>query len=210
MKITDIIGKTVTNIYLLEKADTNGLDICECFVELDNKCIIDIPFDFCDEILIKELNRNAVSLFADLSDYSIYHVNKEKKTIAELADKYRRKRKSVFSRLRKIIFGQDIVKEYKPYKVEHSENELKYIKNRKIVDFICFTDEDLVELEKGFILLDNGYLITETIVAPHGTGRAGLNYYKNISDLTNEKGSEYVKLSNKFYICSNARATQPL
>jgi len=52
MKINDIIGKTITNIYLLKTADTNGLDICECFIELDNKFIIDIPFDFCDEILI--------------------------------------------------------------------------------------------------------------------------------------------------------------
>jgi len=196
MKINDIIGKTITNIYSLVTTEVGGLDTGECFIELDNKFIIDIPFDLSDDIRLKELNRNAVSLFADLSDYPVYHINKEEKTIAELVDKYQRKRQSIFNRLRKVIFGQDIVvKEYKQYKVEYWKNELKYIKDRKIIDFIYYMD-DIEILQKGFILLDNGYLITETTVAPHGTGRAGLNFYKNMNDLTNTKGNEYLKLFN--------------
>ena len=193
MQINDIIGKTVTNIYSLGTMEVGGLDSCECFIELDNEFIIDIPFGFSDNIWQKELNRNAVSLFADLSDYLVYHINKDEKTIEELADKYRRKRQNIFNRLRKVILGQDIVIEgYKPHKVEYKENELKHIKDRKIVDFIWYEDES----EKGFFLLENGYLITETMTAPHGTGLAGLNLYKNINDLTHTKGNDYFKLSD--------------
>ncbi|MDR0800940.1 hypothetical protein [Fluviicola sp.] len=198
MKINDIIGKTVTSIYSSVTTEVGGLDTGECFIELDNKFIIDIPFSFSDDVWQKTLKQNAVNLFADLSDYPVYHINKEEKTIAELAEKYQRKRRNVFSRLRKIIFGQDVVlKEYKPYKVEYRENELKYLKDRKIVDFIWYDDYT----EKGFILLDNEYLITETTIAPHGTGLAGLNYYKSMNDLTKEKGNEYFRLSDKMGCC---------
>ncbi len=46
MQTEEIIGTTVTNIYTLVKMEVGGLDTAECFVELDNKTIIDIPFGF--------------------------------------------------------------------------------------------------------------------------------------------------------------------
>ena len=46
MQTEEIIGKTVTNIYTLVKMEVGGLDTAECFVELDNKTIIDIPSGF--------------------------------------------------------------------------------------------------------------------------------------------------------------------
>ena len=39
-----------------------------------------------------------------------------------------------------------------------------------------FDDSDSV----GFLELENGYIITETIISPHGTGAAGLNYYESL------------------------------
>lgn len=131
--------------------------------------------------------------FADLSDYSVNHVNKDNKTIIEIADNYQLQRRTIFNRLSKILFGRDIaIKDYQPYKIDYIENKLKYIKDRKIVDFIWYADES----EKGFILFDNGYLITDTAVAPHGTGNAGLNIYESINDLTNAKGNDYFKLTD--------------
>mgnify|MGYP003399018962 FL=1 len=189
----EIIGKTITNIYSLEKMEVGGLDNGECFIELENKIIIDIPYGFSDYIWIKELDKDAVSLFADLSDYSVNHVNKDNKTIIEIADNYQLQRRTIFNRLSKILFGRDIaIKDYQPYKIDYIENKLKYIKDRKIVDFIWYADES----EKGFILFDNGYLITDTAVAPHGTGNAGLNIYESINDLTNAKGNDYFKLTD--------------
>lgn len=189
----EIIGKTITNIYSFEKMEVGGLDKGECFIELENKIIIDIPYGFSDYIWIKELDKDAVSLFADLSDYSVNHVNKDNKTIIEIADNYQLQRRTIFNRLSKILFGRDIaIKDYQPYKIDYIENKLKYIKDRKIVDFIWYADES----EKGFILFDNGYLITDTAVAPHGTGNAGLNIYESINDLTNAKGNDYFKLTD--------------
>ena len=189
----EIIGKTITNIYSFEKMEVGGLDKGECFIELENKIIIDIPYGFSDYIWIKELDKDAVSLFADLSDYSVNHVNKDNKTIIEIADNYQLQRRTIFNRLSKILFGRDIaIKDYQPYKIDYIKNKLKYIKDRKIVDFIWYADES----EKGFILFDNGYLITDTAVAPHGTGNAGLNIYESINDLTNAKGNDYFKLTD--------------
>jgi len=194
MLTEEIIGKTVTNIYSLVTMEVGGLDTGECFIELDNKTIIDIPFGFSDAIWIKELDKNAVSLFADLSDYPVYHVNKDNKTVGEIADNYQRQRRTIFNRLRKVLFGHDIaIKDYQPYKVDYRENKLKHIKDRKIADFLWYADDS----DKGFILFDNGYLITETTVANHGTGLAGLNLYKSLNDLTNAKGNDYSKLTDK-------------
>jgi hypothetical protein len=174
--------------------EVGGLDTGECFIELDNEIIIDIPFGFSDDIWIKDLDEDAVRLFADLSDYPVYHVNKDNKTVGEIADNYQRQRRTIFNRLRKVLFGHDIaIKDYQPFKVDYRENKLKHIKDRKIIDFLWYDDDS----EKGFILLDNGYLITETNFAPHGTGLAGLNLYENLNDLTNTKGNEYFKLTDK-------------
>jgi len=193
MLIEEIIDKAVTNIYSLVKLESGGLDTCECFIELDNKTIIDIPFGDNDDIWIKELPKEAVSLFADLSDYPFYHVNKDKKTIGEIAIKYQKRKLNIFNRLINTVFGYDIkVKEYKPYRVEYKENKLKNIKGRKIIDFIWYPDD----IDKGFFLLDNGFLITDTTVAPNGTGFVGLNYYESIEFVTNRKGKDYLKITN--------------
>lgn len=198
MQTEEILGKTVSNIYSLVKMEVGGLDTAECFIELDNEIIIDIPFGFSEDIWIKELDKDAVSLFADLSDYPVYHVNKDKKSIGEIADDYQRQKRTVFNRLRKVIFGHDIaIKDYQPYKVDYRENKLKHIKDRKIVDFLWYEDDS----EKGFILFDNGFLITEKTFSNHGTGLAGLNLYESINDLTNAKGKEYSRFTDKQGIC---------
>ena len=194
MRTEELINKTLTNIFSLVKMEVGGLDTGDCFIELDNEIIIDIPFGFSDDIWIKDLDKDAVSLFADLSDYPVYHVNKDNKTVGEIAENYQRQRRTIFNRLRKVLFGQDIaIKDYQPYKVDYRENKLKHIKDRKIIDFLWYDDDS----EKGFILLDNGYLITETNFAPDGTGLAGLNLYENLNDLTNAKGNDYFKLTDK-------------
>jgi hypothetical protein len=194
MQTEEIIGKTVTNIYLLVTMEVGGLDRAECFIELDNKYIIDIPYAHSDDIWLKELNKDAVSLFADLRDYPIYLVNKNNKTVADIAENYQRQRRNIFNILRKYLFGQDIViKDYQPYKVEYRENKLKQIKDRKIVDFIWYDEDN----DKGLFLLDNGYLITETTVAPQGTGLAGLNYFESLENLTERRGNEYLKLTDE-------------
>jgi len=194
MQTEEIIGKTVTNIYSLVTMEVGGLDRAECFIELDNKYIIDIPYAHSDDIWLKELNKDAVSLFADLRDYPIYLVNKDNKTVAEIAENYQRQRRNIFNILRKYLFGQDIViKDYQAYKVEYRENKLKQIKDRKIVDFIWYDEDN----DKGLFLLDNGYLITETTVAPQGTGLAGLNYFESLENLTESRGDKYLKLTDE-------------
>jgi hypothetical protein len=198
MRKEEIIGKTVTNIYSLVKMEVGGLDNGECFIELDNKIIIDIPFGFSDDIWVKDLDKDAQNLFANLSDYTVYHVNENNKTIGEIANNYQRQSRVIFNKLRSILFGHEIaIKEYQPYKVDYKENKLKHIKDRKITDFLWYDDYS----EKGLILLDNGYLITETNVAPNGTGLAGLNFYENLNDLTIAKGNDYFKLTDQKGIC---------
>ncbi len=194
MQTEEIIGKTVTNIYSLVTAEVGCLDTVECFIELDNTYFIDIPFGNSDNIWLKELNKDAISLFADLSDYPVYHLNKDKKKVDEIADNYQRQRQNILNRLRKFLFGQDIViKDYQPYDVEYKENKLKHIKDRKVVDFIWYADDS----DKGFFLLDNGYLISETTVAPHGTGLAGLNYFESLENLADRRGNLYLKLTDE-------------
>jgi hypothetical protein len=193
MRIEELIGKTVTNIYSIIEYESYGLDKGECFIELDNKTIIDIPFGESEDIWIKDLDLKAKSIFNDLSDYPFYYVNKDKKSIKEIADNYQKQKHSLLGKL-KSFFGQEvIIKEYQPHRVEYRENKLKYIQNRLIVDVLWYADE----IEKAFIELDNGYIITETTVANNGTGLAGLNYYQTINDLTKRNGINILRLTDK-------------
>ena len=190
MLIQELIGKTITNIYSKVEYENYGLDKGECFIELDNKIIIDIPYGESEDVWLKDLDDNAESLFKDLSDYPFYHVNKEEKSIGEIAKNYQKQKTSIWGRLKQ-FFGQDIeIKEYKPYKVEYIENKLKYIQNRIITDYLWYDD-----LEKGLLELDNGYFITETTVANNGTGLAGLNYYESFEILRMRKGDELFRLT---------------
>ncbi len=193
MRIEELIGKTIKNIYSIVEYENYGLDKGECFIELDNKTIIDIPFGESQDIWIKDLDPKAKSIFNDLSDYPFYHVNKDRKSIKEIADNYQRQKHSFLGRL-KSFFGQEIIiKEYQPHKVEYRENKLKYIQNKLIVDILWYADE----IEKAFIELDNGYIITETKIANNGNCLAGLNYYQTINDLTKRSSNHIFRLTDK-------------
>ena len=187
MQIHEIIGKTITNFYSLLKWNVDGLDIFECFIELDNSYFIDIPCPVIGEVWQKELNPDAQNLFADFSDIQIPHFRFN----------HRPKKSRIFHSLRNIILGHGTaVEDNTTYteEVEYVENKMKYIKDRQIVDVIWYANNYDAE---GYILLDNGYLITATSAAPHGTMSARLYVFENINDLTNIRGSDYFKFTNK-------------
>lgn len=81
MLIEELIGRTITNIYTIYGVEQGRLDTADSFVELDNVLIVGIPFSFSKGVWIRELDPNAQSIFKDLSDYPVYHVNKEGKSI---------------------------------------------------------------------------------------------------------------------------------
>jgi hypothetical protein len=201
MLLQELIGKTITNIFQILNYEDGGLDQCQCFIELNNKVIIDIPcsFDnFDDEVWIKELDEKAISIFNDLKDYPVYHVNKEGKSIKEIIDKYADKKPTLFDKAKQLIFRHKPVVqskrivEYEPYKIEYVENKFKYIKDRTIKDLIAFAEDD----EKYFLELDNGYFITEINFSMNGTGRVGINLYENLNDITKWKGNEFKRISD--------------
>lgn len=203
MLVKELIGKTITNIFEILNYEFGGLDKGECFVELDGSFIIDIPDSFEtleDEVLMKKLDEKANTVFKDLDKlYPIYHVNKEKKSIKEIVDKYADKKPTLFEKVKYLITRQQsptkakYINEYEPYKVEYVENKFKHIKDRTIKDLITFGGDD----EKYFFELDNGYLITETNFSPNGTGRIGINLYENLSDITSWKGNDFARISEQ-------------
>ena len=74
---------------------------------------------------------------------------------------------------------------------ENLFNYTKAIHGLAIQDFLWYDDDS----EKGFLLLSNGSLITEIMMSPHGTGLAGINYYKSVEELIKSKGDDLKKLS---------------
>lgn len=193
MLVKELIGKIITNIYITSGIQDGWLDTAECFIELDNSLIIDIPYGFSDEVWIKELDPKSESIFKDLADYPVYNVNKQGKSIGQIADAYQKRKRNIFNRIISVLRGKELIpKEYLPYKKEYQENKLKYIQHRKIIDFLWYDDES----EKGFIELDNGYIVSETTMSPRGTGQAGLNYYASLLLLIETKGDEIKRLTD--------------
>ena len=137
MLTKELLGKTITNIYSIIEYERYGLDTGECFIEVDNKIIIDIPFGEDEELWSKELDTSAKSIFSN-------------------------------------------------------NDTLDYIKNKKITDLFWYDG-----IDKGFILLENGYIISETTIAPNGTGLAGLNIIENVAKMIDLKGKDFFKLTDK-------------
>ncbi|MGN6437607.1 MAG: hypothetical protein ACTHMM_13790 [Agriterribacter sp.] len=192
ISIEEIIGKTITDIRCKYGKENDWLDTVECFIELDHKFYIDIPYGQSVDVLLVEPDAEAETLFGNLSDIPCYSVNEEGRPISEVVEGYKKRKRSPFNRIRKLLFGYEPqVEVYKPYKVEHRENKLRHIVNRSIVDYLWQEGEN----EKGFFELDNGYLISEEYMAPCGTGLAGLHYYSSISDLKANKGANFKRYS---------------
>jgi hypothetical protein len=185
--IDEIIGKSITDIRCKYGTSDGWLDTAECYIQLDNKFYIDIPYGEVRDVLIREPDPDAESIFGDLSDIPYYHVNKEGKSIEEVVKAHKKRKQNIFNRLKKVLFNYEPpIKEYKPYKVEYHENKLKYIINSTVVDYLWDSDGT----EKGFFELDNGFLISDQYMAPHGTGLAGLHCYDNLSSLKERKGGD--------------------
>jgi hypothetical protein len=183
--IDEIIGRTITDIRCKYGKEDDWLDTAECFIELDSKFYIDIPYGHSKDVLVVQPDPEAKSIFQDLSDSPHYHVNKEGKTVAEVVEAHKKRKQNILNRIEKALFDYEPpIKEYKPYKVEYHENKLKYLINRTIVDYLRERDGT----EKGVFELDNGYLISAQYMAPHGTGLAGVHYFDSLKRFKERKG----------------------
>lgn len=193
MNMQEIIGRTIIDIFVWSKMEVGGLDQAEVSIQLDNGKIIGIPWDFESENIEKELRAHSDSLFSDLSDIPVHSINPEGKTIQEVLDIKKKREDSFFGRFKKVTRREEgIPKEYQVYKTEYRENTLKYLRDQKIVNFLMFEDYDSV----GFLELQNGHIITETAISPHGTGMAGLNHYRSLKSFEESRGVDYKRFIN--------------
>jgi len=196
MLAKDIIGKTITDIYICLEPDPAGLDRSKCFLEIDKSFFVKIPYSQEEEISVNKPDNKAMSFFSNECIEKIYHVNEEKKTVEEIVDKHRNDRRAFFRQLgghlKKMASLDDntMPKEYQPHTTEQVENKSHELKDGRIIDFIWDSEED----KKGLFLLNNGFLITETTVAPNGTGMAGLNYFENMEKLVKTGRYDYSEL----------------
>ena len=191
MNIKDLIGHQIKDILVWSKLELGGLDEAEVFIKLENGKTIGIPWDFDTKDIEQKIRKGARSLFVNLADIPVYEINPEGKTIAEVLAAKEKRANSFFGRIKK-VFGikEGIPKEYRIHKTSYVENKTKYLQNQKIVDFLVFENSDSV----GFLELENGYLISETTMAPHGTGMAGLNFYENLQKFESNCGTDYKRL----------------
>ena len=101
MLIDELFGKTITNIYVHSGIQQEWLDTADCFIELDKNLIIAFPYGFSVEVWVRELDPKAHTLFKDLSDSPVYHINKKDKSIGEIAAGYQKQRHTLFHRIRR-------------------------------------------------------------------------------------------------------------
>jgi hypothetical protein len=80
---------------------------------------------------------------------------------------------------------------FKPKKWWQKKHKNADVKNSRIIDILSYHDES----QRAFILLDNGKLITEISMAPHGTGHSGLWVYNSLQEVENEFGRDPIRLS---------------
>ena len=194
MNTKDLIGKTITDIFVRSKMEFGGLDEADVFIELENERIIAMPWDFESENREQRPGKDWKSIFSDLSDVPEFHINPERKTISEILESQKKSASSVSGRIKKALgIPEGIPGLYRPYKIQYKENRLKHIKSQKIVDFLMFEGAD----SAGFLELESGYIITETKMSPHGTGMAGLNYFESLSAFEDSCGTNYKRLNDK-------------
>ena len=198
MSTKELLGERIKDILVWSKMEVGGLDQGQVFIELNNGKTISIPWDFESENIETKPIAKSKSLVLKSNDKIRIETTEfkfpEDKTWKDVREDVKRNQNStLFGRLKyKLEIKNGIPKKYTSKSTEIVDNEMKKFQNIKIVDFIMFEDYD----SAGFLELENGNIITETITAPHGTGMAGLNIFENIKDFEESCGTEYKRLKN--------------
>jgi hypothetical protein len=94
--LDEIIGKTITDIRCKFGKHDGWPDTAECFIEIDRNFYIQIPYGQADSVLVTLLDPAATTIFGDLSDIAHFHVNSERKSIAEVAESHKTRKKNIF------------------------------------------------------------------------------------------------------------------
>jgi len=193
MDAKDLIGRTIVDILCWFQIEDDWLDVVEVYLKLDNNETIQFPFSFNSKDLIESPPEDSISLFEDLNDFPVYHLNQEKKSIQDIVDAKKKRDESLLGLIKR-AFGitENIPREYVTYEIEYKENKLKYLQDQKIVDLIDVEHSDALFLE-----LENGYIITIITVSPQGTGRAGLNYFENLTDFEERNTKEFKRFNTE-------------
>ncbi|PPK93925.1 hypothetical protein LY01_02147 [Nonlabens xylanidelens] len=198
MNTKELLGERIKDILVWSKMEVGGLDQGQVFIELTNGKTVSIPWDFESENIETKPIAKSESLVMKSSDKIRIESTEfnfpEGKTWKDVREDVKRNQNStLFGRLKyKLGIKNEIPKKYKSKSTEIIDNEMKKFQNLKIVNFIMFEDYD----SAGFLELENGNIITETITAPHGTGMAGLNIFENLKDFEESCGNEYKRLKN--------------
>ncbi len=198
MNTKELLGEKIKDILVWSKMEVGGLDQGQVFIELNNGKIISIPWDFESENIETKPVTKSESLVLKSSDKIRIESTEfnfpEGKTWKDIREDVKKNQNStLFGRLKyKLGIKNGIPKKYTSKSTKIVSNEMKKFQNIKIVDFIMFEDYD----SAGFLELENGNIITETLTAPHGTGMAGLNVFENLKDFEESCGTEYKRLKN--------------
>lgn len=198
MNTKELLGERIKDILVWSKMEVGGLDQGQVFIELNNGKTISIPWDFESENIETKPIAKSKSLVLKSSDKIRIESTEfnfpDGKTWNDVREDVKKNQNSTFfGRLKyKLGVKNGIPKKYTSKSIEIIDNEMKSFQNLKIIDFIMFEDYD----SAGFLELENGKIITETLIVPHGTGMAGLNIFENIKDFEENCGTEYKRLKN--------------
>ena len=169
MHTKELIEQKIMDIFVWSKMEPGGLDEAEVSIQLGDDSTVGIPWDFDCKDLKQPLKKGAESLFTgERITYSKQLRPQDPKTVSTKKTLLH----SMVGQLKRMLFPGSI----------HS-----LLKGQEIVDILLFHNADL----PGCLELQNGCIITETFVSPHGTGRAGLNLYQNLSEFEETHGTGY-------------------
>lgn len=193
MLLKEVIGKRITNIHCAFGKLDGWINTADCFIELDNQWVIDMPWGDYEEhfeLNLLTIAPGAISMFGKAYDYHPVQESKPAEAVEE------NKQPNFFAQWLNKLFGFKPVLEENVYHrpQEEDDEDLKNYKDRIIVDFLW---AEGVYDRKGFFLLDSGRLITHTLSSPEGTGLEGINTYNSIEELIEETGDNYLRLTDK-------------
>jgi len=196
MQAKDIIGQTITDVYIWVEYEQGGLDQGGCFLEIDKSFFIKIPYFEEDEIAVENIDKRSVSLFSNQMIEKTDSAVKDKDAKKKKGEERRAFFRQLGGHLKKMASIDEISpKENILHKTGRIENNFHEIKGERIIDFIWDMEED----KKGLFLLSNGFLITETTIVPNGSDLAGLNYFENMEKLVNSGKYNYGDLERITY-----------
>lgn len=184
MRISEIIGTKITEVWMWQRMNVHGLDLAEMWLELNATHIIQLPIDLDTDCNTDTPHQKAVRLLAS----NALATRKPQSSVVPACQHWAAKQ------IHQLMKALGLAHAAGPAQatLRKPDPSIAQVANQSIVDVLSFgsCDNDV------YLELGNGCILGQPCAVPHGAGPARPTVYNSLQLFEALHGKNYVRFSS--------------